>query len=51
MTRVERTTLFNRDYLNNNITRSDPFKYKIKVTGKIPADGNTKAVKITVPLK
>ena len=36
-----------RDDPNNNITRSEPFKYKIK----IQRNGNTKDVKIAVPLK
>ena len=40
-----------RDDLNNNITEFESFKYKIKITGKIPADSNTKDVKIVVPLK
>ena len=31
------------------ITESESFKYKIKITGKIPAVGNTKDVKIAVP--
>ena len=33
------------------ITESESFKYKIKITGKIPAAGNTKDVKIAVPWK
>ena len=40
-----------RDDPDNNITESGSFKYKIKITGKTPADGNTKDVKIVVPLK
>ena len=40
-----------RDDPNDNITESESFKYKIKITGKTPADGNTKDVKIAVPLK
>ena len=40
-----------RDDPDNNITESGSFKYKIKITGKTPADGNTKDVKIAVPLK
>ena len=35
----------------DNITQSESFKYKIKITGKTPADGNTKDVEIVVPLK
>ena len=40
-----------RDDPDNNITESGSFKYKIKITGKTPADGNKKDVKIVVPLK
>ena len=40
-----------RDDPNDNITQSESFKYKIKITGKAPAAGNTKDVKIAVPLK
>ena len=40
-----------RDYQNDNRTESKSFKYKIKVTGKTPAGGITKDVKITVTLK
>ena len=42
---------FYRDGQNDNITESESFKYKIKIAGKTPADGNTKDVKIAVPLK
>ena len=37
--------------LNNNITQSESFKFKIKITGKIPAAGNAKNVEIAVTLK
>ena len=40
-----------RDDPNNNMTRSESFKSKIKITGKTPAVGNTKDVEIIVPLK
>ena len=40
-----------RDDPNDNITRSESFKYKIKITVKTPADGNTKDVEIILPLK
>ena len=30
---------------------SESFKSKVKITGKTPADGNTKNVEIIVPLK
>ena len=33
------------------LARSESFKYKVKITGKSPADGNTKDVEIIVPLK
>ena len=40
-----------RDDPKDNIIQSESFKYKIKITGKTPAGGNTKDVKIAVPLK
>ena len=40
-----------RDDRNDYITESKPSKYKIKITEKTPAAGNTKDVKIAVPLK
>ena len=40
-----------RDDPNDKITQSESFKYKIKITGKNPAAGNTKDVKIAIPLK
>ena len=40
-----------RDDPNDNITQSESFKFKIKITGKTPAAGNTKDVEIAVPLK
>ena len=36
---------------NNNMSRSESFKSKLKVTGKTPDDGNTKDVEIMIPLK
>ena len=36
---------------NYNLTDSESFKSKVKTTGNAPADGNTKDVEITVPLK
>ena len=36
---------------NDNITQSESFKYKIKITGKTPATGNTRDIKKSVPLK
>ena len=40
-----------KDELNNNLTDSESFKSKIKITGKTPADGNIRDVEIIVPLK
>ena len=40
-----------KDDPNDNIENSESFKYKIKITGKTPDDGNTKDVEMIVPLK
>ena len=40
-----------KDEPNDNITDSEPFKSKMKITGNTSADGNTKDVEIIVPLK
>ena len=40
-----------RDDANNNATKSESFKFQIKITGKTPAVGNTKDVEIAVSLK
>ena len=40
-----------KDDPNDNLTDSESFKSKVKITGKTPADGNTKDVEIIVPLK
>ena len=40
-----------RDDLNDIIISYKSFKFKIKTTGKAPAAGNAKDVKITAPLK
>ena len=40
-----------KDDPNDNITKSESFKSKIKHTGNAPAAGNTKDVEIIVPLK
>ena len=40
-----------KDDPNDNIENSESFKYKIKITGKTPNNGNTKDVEIIVPLK
>ena len=40
-----------RDDPNDILTNSKSFKFKMKITGKTPAVGNTKEVKIVAPLK
>ena len=40
-----------KDFPNNNISNSESFKFKMKITGKSLAAGNTKKVEIIVPLK
>ena len=40
-----------RDEPNDNLADSKSFKSKVKITGSTPAGGNTKDVKIIVPLK
>ena len=41
-----------RDDPNDNITQSESFEFKIKITGKTPTAGQTKDVEIiAVPLK
>ena len=40
-----------KDDPNDNLVQSESFKSKIKITGKTPANGNTKDVEIMVPLK
>ena len=40
-----------RDEPNDNLTDSESFKSKIKITRKAPATGNEKYVEIMVPLK
>ena len=40
-----------KDEPNDNLADSESFKSKVKITGKIPDDGNTKDVKTIVPLK
>ena len=40
-----------KDDLNNNISRSESFKSKVKIMEKTPNDGNTEDVEIMVPLK
>ena len=40
-----------RDDSNDNLSQSESFKFKIKITGKTPAAGDTKDVEIAVPLR
>ena len=40
-----------KDDPNDNIADSESFKYKVKITGKTPDDGNTKDVDLIVSLK
>ena len=40
-----------KDVPDNNLADSESFKYKVKITGKTPAEDNTKDVEIIVPLK
>ena len=40
-----------RDNPNDNITQSESFKHKIKITGKTLAAGNTKDVEVAVSVK
>ena len=40
-----------KDDPNDNIENSESFKYKIKITGKTPNNGNIKDVEIIVSLK
>ena len=40
-----------KDEPNDNLAGSESLKSKVKITGKTPADRNTKNVEIIVPLK
>ena len=40
-----------KDVPNDNLTDSKSFKYKVKITGKTPNNGNTKDLEIIVPLR
>ena len=40
-----------KDDPNDNLTDSESFKSKVKITGNTPTNGNTKDVEIIVPLK
>ena len=48
---LRRLWQYYRDDPNDNIKQSESFKFKIKITVKTFAAGNTKDVEITVPLK
>ena len=43
--------LYYKDNQNDNLTDSESFKSQVKITGNVPATGNTKDVEIIVPLK
>ena len=43
--------IINNDDPNDNIADSESFKYKVKITGKTPVEGNIKDFEIIVPLK
>ena len=40
-----------KDDSDNNLQNSESFKFKVKITGNTPNDGNTNDVEIMVPLK
>ena len=40
-----------KDDPNNNLTDPKSFKYKVKITGNTPNNGNTKNIEIIGPLK
>ena len=40
-----------KDVQDNNLADSESFKYKVKITGNTPVDGNTKDAEIFAPLK
>ena len=40
-----------KDDPNDNLADSESFKYKVKISGKTPNNGNMKDLEITVPLK
>ena len=41
---------YHKDDPNENMVHSESFEFKINITGKTRADGNTKDFKIAVPL-
>ena len=42
---------YQKDDPNDNLTDSESFEYKVKITGKTPGNGNRKDVEKIVPLK
>ena len=42
---------YQKDEPNDNLKDSESFKSKVKITANTTADGNTRDVKIIVPLK
>ena len=46
-----RSWQYYRDEPRNNLTDSESFKSKTKITGNTPADGDIKVLEIIVPLK
>ena len=46
----QRLWQYYKDDPNDNLANSEPFKSKVKITGKTPVAGNTKDVEIIVPL-
>ena len=40
-----------KDVPDNNLSDSESFRYKVKITGSTPPDGNTKDAEMIVPLK
>ena len=40
-----------KDESNDHLENPESFKSKVRITGRTPADGNTKSVEIIVPLK
>ena len=42
---------YHKNDTNDNLGDSESFKYKVKIKGKTPNDGNTKNIEIIVPLK
>ena len=49
--RSESLWQYYREEPNNVLANSESFEFKVKITGKIPADDNEKDVEIMVPLK